>query len=183
MPLFAENSQDRVMIFVDLRNVLKSVEAISTVGLHIDFYALAKQLTGPRRLVGLYAFDTRMPFGVTDPAHGLHDKLRYSGYRIIARESFDEVTHRQKEVDVALACELLTHGFRNNYDVGILVSGDRDFVPAIQHVQAFGKRVEVAAFQNSVSSEMIRRADRFHELERYPLLIMESVSMEVDEDD
>jgi uncharacterized LabA/DUF88 family protein len=182
MPLFAENSQDRVMIFIDIRNVLKSTEAISNAGLNVDFYSLAMQLTGSRQLVGAYVFDTKLPFGVTDPTHRFHDYLRYSGFRIMARESFDEKRQEQKEVDVALACELLTHAFRNNYDVGIIVSGDRDFVPAIQHAQALGKRVEVAAFSNSVSSEMRRSADRFHELERFPIMQMKEAFEEEKQD-
>jgi uncharacterized LabA/DUF88 family protein len=175
MPLFAENSQDRVMIFIDLRNVLKSVEAISNAGITIDFYALTMQLTSSRRLVGAYIFDTRLPYGLTDPAHRFHDKLRYDGFRIIAREAYDEVRHEQKEVDVALACELLSHAFRNNYDVAILVSGDRDFVPAVQHAQSVGKRVEVAAFPTSISEELRRTSDRFHELERFPILQMKEL--------
>ncbi len=173
MPLFSENSHDRVMIFIDLRNILKSTQIISdATKLNLDFYSLAMQLTGSRQLVGAYIFDSRRPYGMTDNAHRLHDKLRYIGYRIIARESYDETTNTQKEVDVALACEVLSHAYKDNYDVAIIVSGDRDFVPAIQHSQAVGKRVEVAAFPNSISNEMKRSADRYHELERLPIMQM-----------
>jgi len=173
MSLISENSRDRAMMFMDLQNVLRSVEAMSTLKLNLDFHNMAVQLVGTRQLIGAYAFDTRRPFGVEDKFRKLHDKLRYEGFRIIAREAYDEKKQEQKEVDVALACEMVAHAFRNNYDVAILVSGDRDFIPAIQHVQASGKRVEVAAFANSVSEEMKRSADRFHELERMPLLQME----------
>lgn len=172
MPLLSENSNDRVMLFMDLQNILRSVEAIGTMRLDLDFYSLAAQLAGTRQLVGMYAFDTRRPLGVEDRFRRLHDKLRYMGFRIVAREAYDENRHEQKEVDVALACEIVSHAFRDSYDVAILVSGDRDFVPAIQHVQASGKRVEVAAFANSVGEEIKRSADRFHELERLPLLQM-----------
>ncbi len=180
MPLFSENSHDRVMIFIDLRNVLKSTEALSSKAteLNLDFYSLAMQLTGSRQLVGAYIFDSRRPYGVTDYAHRLHDKLRYIGFRIVARESYDETTQTQKEVDVALACEVLSHAYKNTYDVAIIVSGDRDFVPAIQHSQAAGKRVEVAAFLNSFSKEMKRNADRYHELERLPLMQMKDLKEE-----
>ncbi|PKK86029.1 MAG: hypothetical protein CVT48_02945 [Thermoplasmata archaeon HGW-Thermoplasmata-1] len=178
MPLFAENSNDRIMIFIDLRNVLKSTEAMKNAGIKLDFYHLALQLTGTRQLVGAYVFDSKKPYGSDDPSHRLHDKLRYDGFRIIARESYDEKRQEQKEVDVALACEVVSHAFRDNYDVGIVVSGDRDFVPAIQHAQAFGKRIEVAAFSNSVSPEIRRRADRFHSLDTYPLMQMNDAHVE-----
>ena len=178
MALLSENSNDRVMIFVDLQNIIRSVETIGTMRLNFDFYAMAMYLTGPRNLVGAYVFDTRMPFGVEDRPRRFHDKLRYLGFRVIAREAYDENRKEQKEVDVALACELVAHAFKDNYDVAILVSGDRDFIPAIQHVQSSGKRVEVAAFANSVSEEMRRSVDRFHELEKMPLLQMSSTTEE-----
>jgi uncharacterized LabA/DUF88 family protein len=170
MSLLSENSRDRVMMFIDLQNILRSVEAIGTMKFSLDLYALAIQLTGTRQLVGAYVFDTRMPFGVEDRLRRFHDRLRYLGFRVVARESFDEQRQQQKEVDVALACELVAHAFKNNYDVAILVSGDRDFIPAIQHAQLSGKRVEVAAFANSASTEIRRSADRFHQLETMPLL-------------
>ena len=174
MTLLAENSNDKVMLFIDLQNVLKSVRSVANFGLSLDFYAMAMQLIGNRQFVGAYVFDTKRPYGETDGMARLHDKLRYLGFRIIARESYDELRQEQKEVDVALACEMIAHAFRDNYDIAILVSGDRDFVPAIQHVQASGKRVEVAAFADSVGRELRKSADRFHELETYPLLQMKS---------
>ena len=170
MALLSENSNDRVMIFVDLQNVIRSVETMGTMRLNFDFYAMAMYLTGTRNLVGAYVFDTRMPFGVEDRLRRFHDKLRYLGFRVIAREAYDENRKEQKEVDVALACELVAHAFKDNYDVAILVSGDRDFIPAIQQIQSAGKKVEVAAFANSVGSEMRKAGDNFHELEKMPLL-------------
>ena len=66
MPLLSENSNDRVMLFMDLQNILRSVEAIGTLKLGLDFYSLAAQLAGTRQLVGMYAFDTRRPLGTED---------------------------------------------------------------------------------------------------------------------
>jgi len=69
-----------------------------------------------------------------------------------------------------MACEMVVHALRDHYDVAIVVSGDRDFIPAIQQIQSAGKKVEVAAFANSVGSEMRKAGDNFHELEKMPLL-------------
>jgi uncharacterized LabA/DUF88 family protein len=162
------------MLFIDLQNVLRSVDSLKAEGIQLDLYHMALQLIGTRHAVGAYVFDTRMPFGMEDRLRRIHDRLRYLGFRVVAREAYDENRKEQKEVDVALACEMLSHAFRDNYDVAILVSGDRDFIPAMQHVQSSGKRVEVAAFSNAVSEEMKRSADRFHELDRLPLLQLSS---------
>ena len=179
MTLISDNQNNKVIVFIDLRNVLRSVDFMKDIGMNLDLYALVMQLNGQRELVAAYVFDTRLPFGVDDNSRRFHDRLRYLGFRIVARESYDAEKHQQKEVDVAMACEMVVHALRNNYDVAVVVSGDRDFIPAIQHVQAAGKRVEVAAFSNSFSEELRRAADRFIELDKMPLLTMKNPSEEV----
>jgi uncharacterized LabA/DUF88 family protein len=161
------------MLFIDLRNVTESVNVIEkSAPFRLDFFNLAVQMVGARELVAAYVFDTRKPFGEDDTSARLHDRLRYLGFRVIARESFDAVRKEQKEVDVAMACEMVVHALRDSYDIAIVVSGDQDFVPAIQHVQAAGKRVEVAAFGVSIGKALMKAADRFHDLDKVPLLSM-----------
>ena len=41
---------------------------------------------------------------------------------------------RQKEVDVSLAVDLLTHSFYKNMTMAVLIAGDRDFRPAVESV-------------------------------------------------
>ena len=82
----------------------------------------------------------------------------------------------QKEVDVSLACEMLEHALLNHFDVAIVISGDRDFVPAMQKVQAAGKRVEVAAFEDVYNEECKRVADIYYLLDDIPFLILSNPS-------
>ncbi len=73
----------------------------------------------------------------------------------------------EKGIDVQLATDLLTHSFKNNYDVAILVAGDNDFVGAIQAVKDNGKHVEVALFgKQGTSKELRSTADRVITLNR-----------------
>jgi len=190
MTLHSNSPYDRVMVFIDYRNVLKS--SFMGQDFKLDLYALCKELTGNRRLEAAYVFDTRAPYGQEDPAHKTHDRLRYLGFRVIARESYDPNKQEQKEVDVAMACEMVAHAFKDNYDVAIVVSGDRDFVPAIQHIQSAGKRVEVAAYSDAFSNEMLKMCDVYHKLDALPLLRIDSdlsnsrkdiTTSEVDEED
>ena len=184
MTLVSNNKNDKVMIFIDLRNVRKSVEAAEARTFKLDLYSLAKQLTGSRELMAAYVFDARR-FGMEDYAVPFHNLLKHLGFRMVIRESRDrleQMGREQKEVDVAMACEMVVHALRDHYDVAVVVSGDRDFIPAIQHVQAAGKRVEVAAFEGSVSQEMRKAADRFYELEKMPLMTVSSPSGEIAED-
>lgn len=53
----------------------------------------------------------------------------------------------EKAVDVKLATDLIV--LREIYDVAIVVSGDADYVPAVQFVKDAGKRVVNVAFERS----------------------------------
>jgi len=56
---------------------------------------------------------------------------------------------------------MITHSFKNNYDVAVLVAGDNDFVGALQSIKDNGKHVEVALFGKERSSYRLRMvADR-----------------------
>jgi uncharacterized protein (TIGR00288 family) len=67
----------------------------------------------------------------------------------------------EKGTDVQLATDMITHNFKNNYDVAILVAGDSDYVGAIQAVKDNGRHVEVALFGQEGTSRPLRAvADR-----------------------
>lgn len=160
------------MIFIDLRNILSSVATMQSFPFKIDFYSLARLLAGQRNVLAAYVFDGTMGDDEDSAARTrkFHDYLRYNGFRVIERNSIEG--REQKEVDVAMACEMVVHALKDNYDVAIVISGDRDFVPALQHVQAAGKIVELAAFRTSASEELRRTADKYIELESLPILSM-----------
>ena len=176
MTLFKNNPSSRVMIFIDYRNVHGSIKLIGD-DIELDLVRLTHLLTGRRQLMGAYVFDARKRFtSKDDKVWMLHEKFRDQGFRVVARESFEIYKQEQKEVDVALASEMVVHALKDHYDVAIVVSGDRDFVPAIQHVQSAGKRVEVAAFDNAYNEECKKVADIYHHLDKMPLLAMRSPS-------
>ena len=62
----------------------------------------------------------------------------------------------EKGTDVQLAVDMLTHAFKNNYDVAILIAGDNDFAGAVQAVKDNGKHVEVALFGKEGTSQELR---------------------------
>lgn len=181
MSIISFDEKDRVMIFIDLRNVVKSVSKDAWYS-KVDFVSLTRRLKGPRKLVAAYVFDSKGAIDSTDTSKRFHDYLRYKGFRVVARDSYDLAQNVQKEVDVAMAVQMVAHALKNNYDVAIVVSGDRDFIPAIQEVQAAGKRVEVAAFRDSLSDEMERQADLFHCLDSEPILSMRSPAEPADQE-
>ena len=176
MTLFTEHSYSRVMVFIDYRNVYESTRFMED-HCQLDLYRLTQILVGSRDLVGAYVFDARKMFtNKDDETISMHNKLREQGFRVVARESmvFRDGKVEQKEVDVSLACEMLEHALMNHFDVAIVLSGDRDFVPVIQKVQSAGKRVEVAAFDDVFNEETRRSSDRFHRLNEVAFMEMSS---------
>ena len=51
---------------------------------------------------------------------------------------------------------MLVHAARGNYDTAILVSGDTDFVAAVEAIKGFGRRCEIALFGPGRSSNAVR---------------------------
>ena len=47
----------------------------------------------------------------------------------------------------------------NSYDTAILVTGDGDFVPAVEAIQSFGKRVENVYFKTGHSWHLNQACD------------------------
>jgi uncharacterized LabA/DUF88 family protein len=111
------------------------------------------------------AFNTRM--------ESIRAELRFvksfPGYHIRLGDlvGSKKKTRRQKKVDVQLAVDMLSNAFSNNYDNAILVSGDLDFVPAVEEIFRLGKRVIVAAHSSSCAQELKDVADQFYPIDLY----------------
>ncbi len=67
----------------------------------------------------------------------------------------------EKQVDVCLAVQIVALAYENAYDIAYLVSGDEDFVPAIEIAQRKGKIVIAVSAQDAMSSLLKRKADAF----------------------
>jgi uncharacterized LabA/DUF88 family protein len=55
-------------------------------------------------------------------------------------------TAAEKGVDAALVTDLLSLAWQHAYDVAVLVSGDADYIPAVEYVQSQGLKVINAAW-------------------------------------
>jgi len=57
---------------------------------------------------------------------------------------FDKTLGQEKAVDVKLAVDLIL--LKDIYDVALIVSGDQDYIPAVQEIKDFGKSVINTSF-------------------------------------
>lgn len=54
----------------------------------------------------------------------------------------------EKGVDTAIVTDMLQHAWDETYDIGVLLSGDRDFIPAVKFLNLRGKKIVHASFTN-----------------------------------
>jgi hypothetical protein len=71
---------------------------------------------------------------------------------------------RQKEVDVALAVDMLTHAFYKNMSRAVLIAGDLDFRPLVDSLVRLGTYVEVASAKSNTAKPLQWAADWHREL-------------------
>lgn len=65
-----------------------------------------------------------------------------------------------KGVDITLTKDVLSHAYKDNYDVAMLITGDADYVPVVEEVKRTGKLVCVNFFADEgLSSELRLAAD------------------------
>ncbi|OYT64581.1 hypothetical protein B6U74_05230 [Candidatus Bathyarchaeota archaeon ex4484_205] len=65
----------------------------------------------------------------------------------------------QKGVDVQLAVDLVTHAFRDNFDIAVICSGDIDLLESLKIVKSLGKRVVVMSHPKQTARAIRKEAD------------------------
>jgi len=149
----------RVEIFFDLYNIYAHIR---NKGLKLDYLEMVNRLAEGRQITAKFVFDAYEQHGF-DPSRRVHEKLRHNGFILILRP-YDPNKKKQKGVDSRLTLEMYKRARDDMYDIALMITGDGDFVPVCEDVQALGKKVEVAAFDGMTSFELKKVADRYHDL-------------------
>lgn len=164
----------RVNIYMDGSNLYGSLRSRAS-RTDLDFLAFSRKLVGARLLQRTYYYNSLLsPAKEPERARAQQeflDQLRVKDYtelrlgNLVYRDWPAKPAY-EKGIDVKLAVDMLVHGFRNLYDVAILVSGDADFCDALQAVKDMGHHVEVALFHPTGSRPLREVADRVIQVDR-----------------
>jgi len=148
----------RVAVFIDGNNLF---HAARFHNIDIDYNRLLRVLLGDGRLLRAF-FYTGVDVGA-ERQQGFLLWMRRNGFRVIQKElkTFYDGS-RKANLDVEIAVDMLSLAGR--YDTAILVSGDEDFVYAVNAVAYKGCRVEVAGFRSNTAPKLIDVADYFIDL-------------------
>ena len=159
------NKTDRIMVFIDGSNMYHSLKGFFKRA-NIDLGKFANKLLDKRRLVRIYYYNARVGLREEPERYKNQQKfftdvvsIPYTELRL-GRLVYNNWPHSppyEKGVDIQLATDMITHSFKDNYDVAILVAGDNDYVGALQSVKDNGKNVEVALFGKERTSLQLRR--------------------------
>ena len=159
----ADNT-DRVMIFIDGSNLYHSLKNYFS-RTDLDMGKFSHRLLDKRRLARIYYYNARV--GRKEEPERYQDQQKFfAGINAIpycelrlgrlVYNNWPGTPPYEKGVDIQLATDMITHSFKNNYDVAILVAGDNDYVGALQSVKDNGKHVEVALFGKEQTSRQLR---------------------------
>ena len=161
----------KVCIFIDGQNFYRSLLRFDD-SLRVDYDRLATWITqavgGPGTLFGgayyYVGVSADAPQLVENFLKGLElrpgyfvkreGRVRRSGRCPSCGADYDYTT--EKRVDTRLVADLIHYAANGAYDAAVLVSGDDDFVPAVEAVNALGKQVWVATWSAEELSKDLR---------------------------
>jgi len=150
-------STERVGVFVDVANLLYSAR---TQRLTIDFGKLLDFLRGNRRLIRAHAYCPTSPQPGDDQM--FLQAVKGLGYRITTKDYKTFSSGAKKaDLDLDLCMDVVRLVDGNAVDCIVLVSGDGDFMPMLDYCSDHGVRVEVAAFDESMSAILRQGCDLF----------------------
>lgn len=160
----------RVAVFIDGNNLF---HAARFHNIDIDYNKLLRLLLGDGRLLRAF-FYTGVDAGA-ERQQGFLLWMRRNGFRVVQKElkTFYDGT-RKANLDVEIAVDMLSLAGR--YDTAVLVSGDEDFVYALNAVAYKGCRVEVAGFRSNTAPRLIDVADFFIDLGDIAEIVRKDVS-------
>ncbi|MBA2493586.1 MAG: NYN domain-containing protein [Acidobacteria bacterium] len=157
-PSWQFGHRGRVAVFIDGNNLFHAARFHT---IDIDYNKLLRVLLGDGRLLRAF-FYTGVDAGA-ERQQGFLLWMRRNGFRVVQKElkTFYDGT-RKANLDVEIAVDMLSLAGR--YDTAVLVSGDEDFVYALNAVAYKGCRVEVAGFRSNTAPRLIDVADFFIDL-------------------
>ncbi len=150
-------STERVGVFVDVANLLYTAR---NQRMTIDFGKLLDFLRGNRRLVRAQAYCPTSSQPGEDQM--FLQAVKGLGYRITTKnyKTFSSGA-KKADLDLDLCMDVVRLVEGKAVDCIVLVSGDSDFMPMLDYCSDHGVRVEVAAFDESMSATLRQSCDLF----------------------
>jgi uncharacterized LabA/DUF88 family protein len=166
----AVNKEQRVGVFVDVQNMYYSARALYNA--KVNFKEILREAVNGRKLVRAFAYAVKA--GEKDE-ESFHSALDGIGYEVKLKDlQIFYGGNKKADWDVGIAIDAIE--LASKLDVVVLVSGDGDYVPLVEHLKrARGCRVEVMAFGRSASAKLKEATDEFVDLEAHKKFILKKL--------
>lgn len=182
------HSAQRIAIFIDVQNLYHSAKNLFKS--RVNFENLIKAAIRDRQLVRIFAYVVKSEISGMPNAPAVFD----SGEDAVETKSltgeaafFEALEKLGIELRVK-DIQIYASGFKKaDWDVGmavdairlspsvdtiVLATGDGDFIPLVEYLQAHGKLVEVMAFSKSASGKLKETVDEFIDLGEKPRIFL-----------
>jgi len=152
--------EQRVGVYVDVQNLYYSAKYMYKS--KVSFSTLLKEAVRGRRLIRAIAYVIKAD---EKDESSFFEALKGQGYEVKTKDLQVFVGGAKKgNWDIGIAVDMIE--FAPKLDAVILVSGDGDFVPLVEHLKhAVGCFVEVVAFKKSCAQKLIDCADNFIDMD------------------
>ena len=150
-----KHKNQRVGVFMDVQNLYHSAKNLYES--RVNFDAVLEDVVEDRTLIRAIAYVISTESGDENAFFGA---LLNMGIETKSKDLqvFSDTT-KKADWDVGLSVDMLS--LAPKLDVVVLVSGDGDFVPALDYVKKYGCQVEVVAFEKTCSRKLVEVADDF----------------------
>jgi len=155
-----KHKDQRVAVLVDAANMYHSAKNLYKR--RVNFKEVLKAAVADRRLVRAIAYVIRG--ASNDEEENFFEALSNQGFEVIIKDlQVFSGGARKADWDVGIAIDAIK--LSDHVDVIVLVSGDGDYIPLVDYLQAAkGCRVEAMAFRQTTSSKLIEEVDDFTSL-------------------
>lgn len=140
-------------------------------GWHLDYKNVFNYFTDNRELAGAWYFTATPPpvdadrleryrkfkFALTQMGYSVKDKE----VRVIEDKNTGHV-RLKGNLDIELVFRMLTTV--NSFDTAVLLGGDADYIPVIEHLINIGKKVILVGRRQSTATDLINVASQFIDL-------------------
>jgi uncharacterized LabA/DUF88 family protein len=156
------NTRGRTICFIDNSYIFRGSYKHQW---RVDFRKLVELLSGPGPIWQTYFFAS-----VEDPPNAdqtnlykyLKLVLHFEVYLYPLRKrqmrcnscGNEWSSYSEKAAAIGMGTTLVSLAYNSAFDTGVLVTGDSDFLEPIRTVKSLGKRIELAAWRDSIAQEL-----------------------------
>lgn len=149
----------RVGVFIDTQNLYHSAKNLYRA--RVNFAAILKDVVSTRQLVRAQAYVVNTESG---DEKAFLEALGKIGIEVRSKDlQIFTGGAKKADWDVGLAVDAIR--LAPKLDVVVIVSGDGDFIPLVEHLQSLGCQVEVVSFGKSTSGKLKEATDDFFDLD------------------